>query len=95
MKQTINYIPVLNLLLITDSLGFHTICIFTENHLEGSKVCFWVAIRSLDLITIGSAIYCNAFFLSWAEQMWQTYELVQMTIYGEHFDLGHIFQDVG
>ncbi len=62
MKQTINYIPVLNLLLITDSLGLHTICIFTENHLEGSKVCFWVANRSLDLITIGSAIYCNAFF---------------------------------
>ncbi len=23
---------------------------------------------SLDLITIGSAIYCNAFFLSWSEQ---------------------------
>ncbi len=37
--------------------------------------------RSLDLITIGSAIYCYAFFLSWAEQTWQTcYLLVQMAI---------------
>ncbi len=52
--------------------------------------------RSLDLITIGSAIYCNAFFLSWSEQTWQTcYLLVQMTIYGENSYLGHIFQDVG
>ncbi len=51
---------------------------------------------SLELITIGSAIYCNAFFLSWAEQMWQIcYLLVQMTIYGENSDLGHIFQDIG
>ncbi len=28
--------------------------------------------NTLDLITIGSVIYGNAFFLSWAEQMWQT-----------------------
>ncbi len=28
--------------------------------------------RSLDLITIGSAIYDNNFFLSWSEQTWQT-----------------------
>ncbi len=28
--------------------------------------------RSLDLITIGSAIYDNTFFLSWSEQTWQT-----------------------
>ncbi len=28
--------------------------------------------RSLDLITIGSMIYCNAFFLIWSEQTWQT-----------------------
>ncbi len=26
----------------------------------------------LDLITVGCTIYCNAFFLSWSEQMWQT-----------------------
>jgi len=26
----------------------------------------------LDLITIGSAIYCNAFFLSYSEQRWLT-----------------------
>ncbi len=51
---------------------------------------------SLDLITIGSAIYGNTFFLSWAEQTWQTcYLLVQMAIYGENSYLGHIFQDIG
>ncbi len=47
-------------------------------------------------LTDGSAIYGNAFFLSWAEQVWQTcYLLVQMAIYGENSYLGHIFQDVG
>ncbi len=52
--------------------------------------------RSLDLITVDSTIYCNAFFLSWSEQMGQAcYLLVQMTIYGENSYLGHIFQDVG
>ncbi len=41
-------------------------------------------------------IYCNAFFLSWAKQTWQTcYLLVQMAIYGENSYLGHIFQDIG
>ncbi len=41
--------------------------------------------RLLNLITIGSAIYCIAFFLSWAEQTWQTcYFLVLMTISGEN-----------
>ncbi len=52
-------------------------------------------IQTLYLITIGGAIYCNAFFLSWSEQMSQIcYLLVQMAIYGEHSYLGHIFQDV-
>ncbi len=51
---------------------------------------------SLDLITIVSAIYCNAFFLSWPEQTWQTCNLlVQMTIYGENSYLGQIFRDAG
>ncbi len=53
------------------------------------------AIRSLDLITIVSAIFCNAFFLSWSEQVWQIcYLLVQVKIYVEHSYLGHIFQDI-
>ncbi len=50
----------------------------------------------LDVITIGSAIYCNVFSLSWSEQTWQTcYLLVLMTISGEKSYLGHIFQDIG
>ncbi len=36
----LNYIPVLNVLLITDSLGLHKIYIFKENQFEGSTVCF-------------------------------------------------------
>ncbi len=45
--------------------------------------------RSLDLITVGSAINCNASFLSWSEQTWQTcYLLVQMVIYGENSYFG-------
>ncbi len=52
-------------------------------------------IQTLDWITIGGTIYCNAFFLSWSEQTWQIcYLLVQMAIYGENSYLGHIFQDV-
>ncbi len=35
----LNYIPGLNVLLITDSLGLHKICIF-ENQFEESIVCF-------------------------------------------------------
>ncbi len=36
----LNNIPVLNVLLITDSLGLHKICIFKENQFEGSIICF-------------------------------------------------------
>ncbi len=50
--------------------------------------------RSLDLITIGSAIYGNA-FSSVGRTNVADLLLVQMAIYSENSYLDHIFQDAG
>ncbi len=42
----LNYIPVLNMLLITDSLGLHTICILKKTSSKGAKLAFWVKIQT-------------------------------------------------
>ncbi len=36
MWMKLNYIPVLNVLLITDSLGLHKICILKKTSLKGA-----------------------------------------------------------
>ncbi len=42
MRMKLNYIPVLNVLLITDSLGLHKICILKRNSSKGAEFAFWV-----------------------------------------------------
>jgi len=49
--------------------------------------------RLLDLITIGSMIYCNAFFLSWSEQKWQLL-ICSEDIFRWKFLFWSYFQDV-
>ncbi len=41
-----NYIPVLNVLLITDSLGLHEICILKKTSSKGAEFAFEVKIIS-------------------------------------------------
>ncbi len=36
MLMKLNYIPVLNVLLVTDSLGLHKICILKKNSSKGA-----------------------------------------------------------
>ncbi len=40
----LNYIPVLNILLITDSLGLHKICILKKSCSNEALFAFWVKI---------------------------------------------------
>ncbi len=42
----INYTPVLNVLLIKDSLGIHNICVLKKTSLKEAKFAFWVKIIS-------------------------------------------------
>ncbi len=46
MWMKFNYIPVLNVLLITDSLGLHNICILKTTSSKGAWFAFWVKINS-------------------------------------------------
>ncbi len=42
MWLKLNYIPVLNALLITDSLGLHKICILKRTSSKEEQLAFWV-----------------------------------------------------
>ncbi len=46
MWMKLNYIPVLNVLLITYSLGLHKICILKKTISKGALFTFWVKIIS-------------------------------------------------
>ncbi len=55
----LNYVPGLNVILITDSLGLLKICILKKTSSKGASFAFWVKkfLRNLNGMTI--RLYCT------------------------------------
>ncbi len=62
----LNYIPVLNVILITDSLGLHNICILKKTSSKGASFAFWIKIISFSLWAHVNLVLSSLLRIDWS-----------------------------